>query len=71
VAPAEAAAVEDSGPGVSSAVAAGIPVRGNRLFVAEGERPDRRGELLAAGATAVVSCWREAAELLAATRESA
>lgn len=71
LAPTEAVAVEDSVPGVSSAVAAGIPVLGNLQFVAESERSDRRDELLTAGATAVVSCWREAAELLTVAGEPA
>jgi beta-phosphoglucomutase-like phosphatase (HAD superfamily) len=67
----EAVAVEDSVPGVTSAVAAGFPAIGNLQFVAAEERPDRHRELTAAGATAVVACWREAVELLAAARQPA
>ncbi len=55
--PAKAVAVEDSLPGVLSAVGAGIPTIGNVQFVKEGERDGRRAELLRAGAASVVESW--------------
>lgn len=57
--PARCLAVEDSIPGVESAVGAGVPVVGNVVFVPPGERAERRGALLAAGAAVVVSSWSE------------
>jgi beta-phosphoglucomutase-like phosphatase (HAD superfamily) len=65
VAAADAVAVEDSVPGVLSAVGAGIRAVGNVAFVGAAERPARRHALLHAGADAVVSSWAELAELLA------
>ena len=64
----EAVAVEDSVPGVASAVAAGFPAIGNLQFVTAAERMARRRELTAAGATAVVECWRDVVDLLAVVR---
>jgi beta-phosphoglucomutase-like phosphatase (HAD superfamily) len=57
--PTRCLAVEDSIPGVESATGAGVPVVGNVVFVPPGERAERRGALLAAGAAAVVSSWSE------------
>jgi beta-phosphoglucomutase-like phosphatase (HAD superfamily) len=57
-------AVEDSAPGVRSAVGAGCPTVGNLLFVAPAERAARAAELLDAGALAVVGSWTELAGLL-------
>jgi beta-phosphoglucomutase-like phosphatase (HAD superfamily) len=57
----ECLAVEDSVPGVRSAVAAGIPTVGNLAFVPAGERPGRRRDLVAAGATVVVESWAQLA----------
>lgn len=66
IAPEEGLAVEDSVPGVRSAVAAGCPTIGNVQFVPLAERPQRIAELLDAGVLAVVSSWRELAGLLVA-----
>lgn len=59
--PEAALAVEDSIPGVRSAVSAGIPVVGNLQFVQAPERPERRDALLEAGARSVVASWGELA----------
>ncbi|MGY1814403.1 HAD family hydrolase [Blastococcus sp. SYSU D00820] len=64
IAPATGLAVEDSVPGVLSAVRAGCPSVGNLLFVAEAERAERATALREAGALAVVSSWAELATLL-------
>lgn len=65
VEPARALAVEDSVPGASSAVAAGIPTVGNLAFVPPAERDVRERELSAAGVLAVVTSWGELEDLLA------
>ncbi len=52
-----ALAVEDAVAGVESAVAAGVTVVGNLVFVPVGERAGRARDLLAAGAHAVVDDW--------------
>jgi HAD superfamily hydrolase (TIGR01509 family) len=62
-----ALAVEDSLPGVQSAVAAGIPTVGNLQFVQGAERAERERQLARAGACEVVSSWGEVAELLVAS----
>jgi beta-phosphoglucomutase-like phosphatase (HAD superfamily) len=62
IAPEEGLAVEDSVPGVQSAVAAGCPTVGNLLFVPETERAERAAALTAAGALAIVSSWQELAD---------
>ncbi len=59
-----AVAVEDSVPGATSAVAAGVPTVGNLQFVPPGERVERRGLLEAAGAVAVVDDWDGVLDLL-------
>jgi beta-phosphoglucomutase-like phosphatase (HAD superfamily) len=64
IAPAQGLAVEDSVPGVRSAVAAGCPTVGNLLFVQEGERDARAADLREAGALAVVTSWTQLAELV-------
>ena len=64
VPPDQAVAVEDSVPGVVSAVRAGIRTVGNVAFVPAAERAARRAELLDAGAEAVVSSWSALADLL-------
>jgi beta-phosphoglucomutase-like phosphatase (HAD superfamily) len=64
IAPEAGLAVEDSVPGVLSAVAAGCPTVGNLLFVPPAEREQRAADLRDAGALAVVFCWRELADLL-------
>jgi beta-phosphoglucomutase-like phosphatase (HAD superfamily) len=56
---ANALAIEDSAPGVTSAVAAGICVVGNVAFVAAAERMRRTEELLDAGAAGVVTSWAQ------------
>ena len=61
IAPAEGLAVEDSVPGVLSAVRAGCPTVGNLLFVPEPEREARAAALLDAGARTVVGSWAELA----------
>ena len=67
IAPAAGVAVEDSVPGVRSAVAAGCPTVGNLLFVPEAERAQRRADLLDAGALAVVGSWAELADAVLLT----
>ena len=57
-------AVEDSVPGVTSAVAAGYYAVGNVMFVPADERQDRTRELLDAGAVAVTDSWRALADFL-------
>lgn len=60
-------AVEDSVPGVRSAVGARIRTFGNLTFVPAAARDERRRALLAAGAAATVESWTElAARLLPA-----
>jgi beta-phosphoglucomutase-like phosphatase (HAD superfamily) len=55
----EGLAIEDSVPGVQSAVRAGLPVVGCVMFVAHDERAERIGELREAGACAIVSSWEQ------------
>ncbi len=72
--PAEGLAVEDSVPGVRSAVAAGCPTVGNLLFVPTAEQAGRAADLTEAGALALVSSWQELADLVLptlATRDGA
>ncbi len=57
-------AVEDSVPGVTSAVAAGYLTVGNLMFVAADERPSRSAELLDAGAVALTDSWQALADFL-------
>ena len=57
-------AVEDSVPGVTSAVAAGYYAVGNVMFVPADERQSRTQELLGAGAVAVTDSWRALADAL-------
>jgi beta-phosphoglucomutase-like phosphatase (HAD superfamily) len=64
IAPEAGLAVEDSVPGVRSAVGAGCPTVGNLLFVPEPERARREADLLDAGALAVVGSWGELADLV-------
>ena len=66
--PAAGLAIEDSVPGVQSAVAAGHPVVGNVVFVNPGERTDRAQALLEAGAAGVVASWGELARILLGSR---
>ena len=65
--PAEGLAVEDSVPGVRSAVAAGCPTVGNLLFVPPAEQAERATALTEAGALTVVSSWQELADLVLPT----
>ncbi|GAA3577844.1 6-phosphogluconate phosphatase [Microlunatus spumicola] len=60
----EAVAVEDSGTGATSAVAAGIPTIGNLQFVQPAERKERRQVLTDVGVTAIVETWAEVVDLL-------
>jgi HAD superfamily hydrolase (TIGR01509 family) len=68
IAPEAGLAVEDSVPGVRSAVAAGCPTVGNLLFVPAAERTTRETELEDAGARAVVRSWAELADLVLPAR---
>jgi HAD superfamily hydrolase (TIGR01509 family) len=52
-------AIEDSLPGVRSAVAAGCPAVGNTAFVPGEQRTRRAAELLDAGALAMITSWTE------------
>jgi beta-phosphoglucomutase-like phosphatase (HAD superfamily) len=62
--PEQCRAVEDSVPGVQSAVGAGIPTIGLLQFVAPAERPERRRDLLGVGAATVLESWAEVVRLL-------
>jgi HAD superfamily hydrolase (TIGR01509 family) len=57
-------AVEDSVPGVTSAVAAGYLTVGNLMFVPDDERRVRSEELVDAGAVALTDSWRALADFL-------
>jgi HAD superfamily hydrolase (TIGR01509 family) len=71
VAPGQALAIEDSVPGATSAVAAGIPTVGNVQFVPADERALRVGELRDAGVLAVVESWAELESLLSTSPQLA
>ncbi|MDP9165250.1 MAG: HAD family phosphatase [Actinomycetota bacterium] len=60
-------AIEDSVPGVLSAVAAGFPTVGNTMFVDVAERDHRAQLLRDAGACTVTESWAELETLLSAT----
>jgi HAD superfamily hydrolase (TIGR01509 family) len=62
--PEEGLAVEDSVPGVRSAVAAGCPTVGNLIFVPPAEQAERAAALTDAGALTIVSSWQELADLV-------
>jgi HAD superfamily hydrolase (TIGR01509 family) len=64
IAPEAGLAVEDSVPGVLSAVAAGCPTIGNLLFVPPAEQAERAAALTGAGAFLLVSSWQELADVL-------
>jgi beta-phosphoglucomutase-like phosphatase (HAD superfamily) len=64
VAPAQGVAIEDSVPGVSSAVAAGFTAIGNLMFVPTEERRRRTSQLVEAGASAVANSWQAISEHL-------
>jgi HAD superfamily hydrolase (TIGR01509 family) len=57
-------AIEDSAPGVASAVAAGYVTVGNLMFVPPDERPCRGSELLDAGAIAISDSWQALTDAL-------
>jgi HAD superfamily hydrolase (TIGR01509 family) len=57
-------AIEDSVPGVLSAVGAGFITIGNLMFVPEAERLGRATELADAGASAITHSWSAIADLL-------
>jgi len=57
-------AIEDSVPGVTSAVAAGYLTVGNLMFVPADERPSRSADLIDAGAVAVTDSWHALADAL-------
>jgi beta-phosphoglucomutase-like phosphatase (HAD superfamily) len=60
-------AIEDSVPGVKSAVAAGFPTIGNVMFVPPAERVGRVRDLRDAGACAVINAWSELDDFLASS----
>ncbi|MCV7399758.1 HAD family hydrolase [Mycobacterium fragae] len=57
-------AIEDSVPGVISAVAAGYLTIGNLMFVPADERRCRSAELIDAGAVAITDSWHGLADVL-------
>jgi len=57
-------AVEDSVPGVKSAVAAGFLTVGNVMFLQDDERDCRTAELIDAGAAAITDSWAALADTL-------
>jgi beta-phosphoglucomutase-like phosphatase (HAD superfamily) len=67
---AQGVAIEDSVPGVMSAVAAGFVTIGNLMFVSPEERRRRTIQLVEAGASAVATCWEAIAEYLLGSPES-
>jgi HAD superfamily hydrolase (TIGR01509 family) len=63
-------AIEDSVPGVLSAVGAGFITIGNLMFVPSSERRTRATELARAGASAISNSWNAIADLLQQSRDS-
>lgn len=61
-------AIEDSIPGVESAVAAGFPTVGNLMFVPPAERATRTSQLREAGVRAVIDSWCQLDELISRTQ---
>jgi beta-phosphoglucomutase-like phosphatase (HAD superfamily) len=61
-------AIEDSVPGVTSAVAAGYATVGNVMFVPTDERPCRSAELIDAGAIAITDSWHALTDALLSSR---
>lgn len=61
-------AIEDSVPGVLSAVAAGFPTIGNLMFVPAAERRRRAIELVHAGASGITTSWRAVSDYLLTPR---
>jgi HAD superfamily hydrolase (TIGR01509 family) len=57
-------AIEDSVPGVTSAVAAGYLTIGNVMFVSDDERACRSAELIDAGAAAIIDSWQALTDAL-------
>ena len=70
IGPTEAVAVEDSVPGVLSAVAAGFVTIGNVMFVPPSEKRTRATQLVRAGASAISNSWCAIADLLQGSRDS-
>ena len=64
IGPGQGLAVEDSVPGVQSAVAAGCPTVGNLQFVPPEEKAERTAQLVEAGALGVVASWADLADAL-------
>jgi HAD superfamily hydrolase (TIGR01509 family) len=62
-------AIEDSVPGVKSAVAAGYLTVGNLMFVPADERACRSAELVDAGAAAITDSWHGIADALMLSRQ--
>lgn len=69
--PSDALAIEDSVPGVRSAVRAGIPTVGNVQFVPLDERDQRAAELTDAGVVTVISAWADLEAILNRARAPA
>jgi beta-phosphoglucomutase-like phosphatase (HAD superfamily) len=67
----EAIAIEDSVPGVMSAVSAGVRTLGNVVFLAPHERAERSRELIAAGAAEVADSWPAVVSSLTGARSVA
>jgi beta-phosphoglucomutase-like phosphatase (HAD superfamily) len=61
---AQGLAIEDSVPGVASAVAAGFPTVGNVMFVPQEERATRASELWDEGACALIESWWQLCDLI-------
>jgi beta-phosphoglucomutase-like phosphatase (HAD superfamily) len=69
IGPTEGLAIEDSVPGVLSAVGAGFVTIGNLMFVPVAERRRRATELVRAGASAVSNSWTAIADLLLSNQD--
>jgi HAD superfamily hydrolase (TIGR01509 family) len=64
--PIQGLAIEDSVPGVLSAVAAGFVTIGNLMYVPRPERPARSRDLVNAGASAIADSWSAITDFLLA-----
>ncbi len=68
--PPQGLAIEDSVPGVLSAVAAGFVTIGNLMFVPAEQRRRRAVELVDAGASAITNSWRTVSDYLLKNHDS-
>jgi beta-phosphoglucomutase-like phosphatase (HAD superfamily) len=66
----QAVAIEDSVPGVLSAVGAGFVTIANVMFVAPPQRRSRATELIRAGASAISDSWSAIADFLQRSRNT-